>query len=71
MLAWSTYYDFKQPVSASFSLSLYSWQTETGKSKARHNTVFQNAVKQAVPQTYRSCEAAAVNAQPACIYLHF
>lgn len=36
--------------------------------KATEEQVFQNAVKQAMPQTYRSCEAPGQHNQPASTF---
>lgn len=72
-ISYRNYSHFKDLLSAPFFSTLFYWQSETEKmkrGKRQRHWVLQNAVKQAMPQTYQSCEAPAVNTQPTCIYLY-
>lgn len=74
MLAWNNSSDFKELVSAPFHLTFNFSQSETGNESRESDRDTLECFKMLSNkpcQTYRSCEAPAVNTQPTCIYLYF
>lgn len=70
LLEWNNSFEGFCTIFPPYFISDKVWEKNEAEGKQQRHRVFQNAVKQAVPQTYRSCEAPAVNThnQPASIF---